>query len=202
MVLAVLGFAYSDEGVPIALYPLLPLTALVVLWMFRRSYDELREPAVANARELVVAVAAGLLVLAVWAGVDSPWLRLPDSKGYAPVDAAGHILWGWAAIRIAGSAIVVPVMEELFWRNFVMRWLDESKFLGVLPAAITWRAVVISSAAFALEHTELFAGAVAGLAYALLYRHSGRLWPAIIAHGVTNLGLGVWIMTTRQWNYW
>ena len=104
--------------------------------------------------------------------------------------------------RGMGSMLIVPVMEELFWRSFLMRWLDRRDFRSLEPQAISWRAVALSTMPFALEHAELFAGAVAGLAYALLYRYFGRIWPAIIAHGVSNLGLGLWIMATRQWNYW
>jgi hypothetical protein len=67
---------------------------------------------------------------------------------------------------------------------------------------VTLRSLVFAALAFALEHAEYFAGFVAGLVYAALYRRSGRLWPAIVSHGVTNLGLGLWVVGTREWNYW
>jgi hypothetical protein len=135
-------------------------------------------------------------------GIDTPLLRFSDARGYTPVGAGGEILWGWVALRIAGSALAVPVMEELFWRSFVMRWLDARDFLTVSPMAVTLRSLVFAALAFALEHAEYFAGFVAGLVYAALYRRSGRLWPAIVSHGVTNLGLGLWVVGTREWNYW
>ncbi len=200
--LAAINLAWPGDRLPLTLYPLIIVATLIAFWIFRRSYSELREPIVADGGELLVAVTIGLAVLAVWVGIDTPLLRFADSKGYAPVAADGQVLWGWVALRTAGSTLIVPVMEELFWRSFVMRWLDGADFLGLSPRAVSWRAVLLSIIPFALEHSEVFAGAVAGLAYTWLYRHFGRLWPAIIAHGVSNLGLGLWIMTTRQWTYW
>lgn len=201
-VLAAINLAYPGDRLPLTLYPLIIVATLTAFWIFRRSYSELREPLVADSGELLVAVAVGLAVLAVWVGIDTPLLRFADSKGYAPVAPDGRVLWGWVALRTAGSALIVPVMEELFWRSFLMRWLDKTDFLGLPPREVSWRAVVLSVIPFALEHSEVFAGAVAGLAYAWLYRRFGRLWPSIIAHSVSNLGLGLWIMATRQWNYW
>ena len=55
---------------------------------------------------------------------------------------------------------------------------------------------------FMLAHTLWLAAIVAGLAYAWLYRRTGRLWVPVIAHAVTNGALGVWVVATRQWSYW
>ena len=53
-----------------------------------------------------------------------------------------------------------------------------------------------------LAHPLWLAAIVAGLAYALLYRGTGKLWPAVIAHGVTNAALGLWVVQTGQWQFW
>lgn len=199
--LAAVNIAWPGDRLPLTLYPAIAGAALIALILCHRHYQELREP-VGDPRTVLVAIAVGLAVLAVWVGVDTPLLRFNDSKGYAPVAPDGHELWGWIIVRTAGSALIVPLMEELFWRSFLMRWLDARDFLKLAPRLVSIRSVLIGTIPFALEHAEFFAGAVAGLAYALVYRYSGRLWPAIIAHGVSNLGLGVYIAVTRQWNYW
>jgi CAAX prenyl protease-like protein len=93
-------------------------------------------------------------------------------------------------------------MEELFWRSFLMRWIDRHDFLSLAPALVSLKAIVISSIVFGFEHTLWFAGILAGLAYAWLYRASGSLWPPIIAHAVTNGVLGVWVIQTGQWQFW
>ena len=200
--LAAINLAYPGDRMPLTLYPLTAGSALLMFLLFRRHYDELREPVFVDAREALVATGAGLAVLAVWVGVDTPLLRFADSKGYIPVAPDGHVLWPWVILRTTGSTVVVPVMEELFWRSFLMRWLDRKDFTSLAPQSVSWRSVALSLAPFALEHSEVFAGAVAGLAYALLYKRTGRLWPAIVAHAISNLGLGVWIVATGGWTYW
>ncbi len=93
-------------------------------------------------------------------------------------------------------------MEELFWRSFLLRWIQMPAFLELAPAQIGLRAMLIGSVLFGIEHSLWFAGIVAGLVYAWLYRVSGNLWPPIVAHAVTNLTLGLWVLYSGQWRFW
>ncbi|MBI3392868.1 MAG: CPBP family intramembrane metalloprotease [Nitrospirae bacterium] len=43
---------------------------------------------------------------------------------------------------------------------------------------------------------------MAGVAYNLLLYRTGRLWPCILAHGVTNLLLAVHVLATGEWKWW
>ena len=70
------------------------------------------------------------------------------------------------------------------------------------PRRIGIKAIVLSTFVFTLAHTLWLAAIVAGLAYALLYRSSGKLWCAVIAHAVTNGLLGIWVVQTGQWQFW
>ncbi len=70
------------------------------------------------------------------------------------------------------------------------------------PRDVGARAFVITAALFALEHSQWFAGLLAGLAYGWLYMRTGKLWPAVIAHAITNGLLGAWILQTGDWRYW
>ncbi|MFP5392631.1 MAG: CAAX prenyl protease-related protein, partial [Gammaproteobacteria bacterium] len=107
-----------------------------------------------------------------------------------------------AAAEHAGAALVVPVMEELFWRSFLMRWIDDVNFATVDPRAVKPLSVLITVVLFAFEHNQWLAGIVAGVAYSLLYMKTRSLWPAILAHAVTNGVLGVWIVRSGIWTYW
>jgi hypothetical protein len=62
--------------------------------------------------------------------------------------------------------------------------------------------LLIASALFAIEHVQWFAGLIAGLAYGWLYIRTRTLWAPIIAHAVTNAGLGAYVVVTRQWGFW
>ena len=92
--------------------------------------------------------------------------------------------------------------DELFWRAYLMRWFDQQQFARVAPQAASLKAVVLSTFMFMLVHPQWLAAIVAGLAYAWLYRRQGRLWTAVIAHGVTNGVLGAWVIGTGRWQFW
>ena len=104
--------------------------------------------------------------------------------------------------RWSGSALVVPVIEELFWRAYLMRRLDHADFASVLPVAVTPYAIVVSSVLFAVEHQLWLAGLLAGLVYAWLYRRFQVLWVPIVAHVTTNAMLGAWVVYGGHWQYW
>jgi CAAX prenyl protease-like protein len=93
-------------------------------------------------------------------------------------------------------------MEELFWRSFLLRWVDRSDFMRLDPRTLSLRALVYCAIPFGLEHNLWFAGILAGLAYGLLYRRTGTLWAPVLAHALTNLLLGLWVVRTGNWQFW
>lgn len=180
------------------------LVAVLILYLLR-EYVELK-PLPDDRRWLWLwAPLIGAVVFVLWINLDWGWLNLAAEGGfvYDPRDPhSGEIDWTLAVFRLAGSALLVPVMEELFWRSFLMRWIDRHDFLALSPALVSLKAILISSLVFGFEHTLWFAGILAGLAYAWLYRASGSLWPPIVAHAVTNGMLGVWVLHTGHWQFW
>jgi CAAX prenyl protease-like protein len=181
----------------------LVLPAALIGWWWR-EYGELARAAWPTLRETLWAVLAGLVVFALWIHLDAPWMTI--SAGAAPAfdatDGAGAINWPLVAVRLMGAALLVPVMEELFWRSFLMRWVQQPVFEGLAPQAVGLRAVVIATFLFMLAHPLWLAAIVAGLVYAWLYIRSGKLWTAVIAHAVTNGVLGLWVLATGSWQFW
>lgn len=178
------------------------IVAGLLAWYWR-SYGELVRQNLPDAREAGWAVAVGIAVFAVWVRLDAPWMQLGEATAsFVPLDADGRLIWPLVALRLAGAALVVPVMEELFWRSFLMRWVQHPVFERVDPQTVGLKAVVLSTFVFMLAHTLWLAAIVAGLAYAWLYRRSGKLWTAVIAHAVTNGLLGVWVIATGRWEFW
>jgi uncharacterized protein len=175
---------------------------VLVLAIFARQYGELLRPSAVSLSEWSIAVLLGALVFVLWVNLELPFLTVGESAGFDPSNAGGVINWSLAIVRIFGAAAVVPVMEELFWRSLILRWLERSDFLNVDPRACGIRAIVLSSIVFGFEHTLWFAGILAGLAYGWLYRRSGNLWVPIIAHATTNLMLGIWVLHTGNWRFW
>lgn len=143
------------------------------------------------------------MVLVLWVNLDAGWMLMGEvGEGYDPTDGSDRIDWLLVAFRIAGAALVVPVMEELFWRSFLQRWVQQSDFLALDPARIGLKALLIASALFAVEHLQWLAGLVAGLAYGWLYIRTRNLWAPIVAHAVTNGLLGAYVVATGQWSFW
>ncbi len=174
--------------------------ALALLW---DKYVELHVNAAVRKGDVLVAIVVGLLVLGLWINLDHPLLRLGDAGGgFDPRRGDGHIDLALAGLRITGATLVVPVMEELFWRSFLTRWIDRPGFLEQLPQRISMRAIALSSIVFAVEHTLWVAGLLAGIVYAALYRRSGNLWVPILSHAVTNGALAWWVLHTGNWQFW
>jgi CAAX prenyl protease-like protein len=88
-------------------------------------------------------------------------------------------------VRLVGSAFVISVAEELFFRRFLMRF-----------AGFWWMVLL-----FAVEHDRWLVGAFAGLLYGWLALRKGLL-SAIVAHVVTNLALGLYVLETKSWQFW
>lgn len=177
------------------------IIALVLLW-FWSGYAELRQPSRATPADLMIAVAAGVAVFLAWIAIDQDWAVLSRSPGFMPLRSDGSVDWVQGLARLAGFALVVPVMEELFWRSLVLRWIERYDFQSLAPREVGWRAFAITTVLFALEHDRWLAGAIAGAAYNWLYMRSGNLWVPIVAHAVTNGVLGLWVLQTGRWEFW
>lgn len=177
------------------------VVALALAW-FWRWYEELRQPPRAHRPEWVLALLAGLAVFLVWIAIKEDWAVVSPGSGFDPRLPTGEMDWTLAIGRVLGFALVVPVMEELFWRSFLLRWIEKHDFLAVQPGQIGWRSFVITAVLFGLEHDRWLAGVAAGMVYNALYMRTGNLWIPIVAHAVTNGALAAWILYGQHWQYW
>lgn len=184
------------------LYIVRIITVIAALIYFLRNYVELKNRP--PLQDFLYAAVSGFIVFLIWilpyptwlvAGADTtvvnPTLGLSDMESML-----------WLSTRIMGAALVVPIMEELFWRSYLMRRYDNQDFLKVNPETISGFAYVGSACLFALEHNLWLAGLFAGLVYGELYKTYKNLWIPIFAHAVTNGVLGIWVMYTGNWQYW
>jgi len=184
------------------LYAVQAAAALLPLLIWRRRFSELAS-APRSLRGFLLGVTAGLLVFLLWIMPLPSWTHLGTAAAaFTPVDVTGALRWDLIAARGFGAVLVVPVMEELFWRSFLMRWIDQRDFLSLAPASVPWFGVFASSAVFALAHDLWLAAFIAGLIYAQVYRRMGSLWYPILGHATTNLALAGWVVSSRAWTYW
>jgi exosortase E/protease (VPEID-CTERM system) len=151
------------QAVSDPLYAGRTLVVALVLWRYRRAYPLTRPGG-----------SAILIGLAVWL----LWLALSGThpqKGW---------LWG-----ILSSGLVVPLVEELAFRGYLLRALQARDFLSVPIGRLRPAALVGSSLVFGLLHHDVLAATLAGMAYAWAAHRRGRLSDAVLAHSVTNLCL-------------
>ena len=182
------------------LYPAKVVLVLAMLLLWRKHYQELSaRPA---RRDILAATTVGSVVFLLWIALDAQWMRSGSQRPFDVAGADALIDWPLVAARAAGAAFVVPLMEELFWRSFLLRWLRQRDFLSLRPSRAGARAATISVLLFGAEHNLWLAGIVAGIAYTLLYMRSETLWTPILGHAVTNGLLAIWVIATGSWNYW
>ena len=168
-----------------------------------RHYGELLKPESTSLYDWLVGLLTGVVVFVVWIKLDQPWATIGESKGFTPFKTGTQELdWLLVAARVSGAVLIVPVMEELFWRSFLLRWIQKQDFLSVVPATVGRNAFLLTAVLFALEHNLWLAGLLAGIAYNWLYMRSGNLWVVIMAHAVTNGMLAAWVLHSGQWHFW
>ena len=184
------------------LYPIKIAAVSGALLFFWPAYQELKGTPLSPARDVLLAVGVGVAMYLVWISVTWPWATQGQPTAYNPFLAGTGTGPTLAAIRLLGAAVVVPIMEELFWRSFLLRYLVSPCFDAVPLGTFTLFSFIATIVLFGLEHHLWLAGMLAGLAYTLLLYRTRQLWPSIIAHGVTNLALGIHVLVTGEWILW
>jgi len=154
----------------------------------------------------------GVAVFAIWVAPDvlfgyrHHWLFENSLLG----QAASRLTPGlerdplFLTIRMLATAAVVPVVEELFWRGWLMRWLIDSRdFQKVPPGTYQPLAFWLVAVLFASEHGPYWeVGLLAGIVYNWWMVRTRSLADCILAHAVTNAILGIYVISAGQWQYW
>lgn len=152
------------------------------------------------------AVMAGVLVFAFWVGLDPLYPKLgsgsdawnPGADFGAGSLAAGFFIF----VRFVGSVLVVPSLEEVFYRSLLYRYCIRSDFLAVPLSTFRWVPFLVTAVIFGFTHREWLAGILCAGVYQGLVCRRGRLGEAITAHAVTNLLLGAWVVWRGAWHFW
>ncbi|MBK5290761.1 MAG: CAAX prenyl protease-related protein [Acidobacteriia bacterium] len=105
--------------------------------------------------------------------------------------------------RTIRAAILVPIIEELFWRAWLMRWLINQDFLKVPLGAYQTSSFLITAVLFASEHGPYWdVGLLTGLLYNWWMVRTRSLGDCILAHAVTNAILSAYVIWGGHWEYW
>lgn len=192
-------------GGPEITYPLRVVAVSAALLLWSRSVISLRSS------RFGASVLLGLAVFAIWVGPDllwpgyrAHWLfqnSLTGSLASSIPEAARRnvVFLAW---RFTGMALLVPVVEELFWRAWLMRYAIRIDFRSVALGAYNVRAFWICAVLFASEHGPYWdVGLLAGIAYNWWMVRTRSLGDCILAHVVTNAALFAYVLYSGRWEY-
>jgi exosortase E/protease (VPEID-CTERM system) len=178
------------------LYPAKAAAGVAMLWYYRAAYRGL-------ARDFSwAAVVNGIVVFALWMALETFSSQSGSSLAAGLESLPRPWAIAWLTVRVLGSVLVIPVVEELAFRGYLLRRFTSRDFESVAYCNTSWWAVAISSVLFGLLHGRWLAGSLAGLAYALAARRRDQLSDAIVAHAVTNGLLAVYVLATQSWHLW
>jgi exosortase E/protease (VPEID-CTERM system) len=146
-------------------------------------------------------VAVGAAVFLVW--MAAALHLLPHAGMPAKLAALAPPARGiWIALRVLGSAALVPLAEELAYRGYLMRRLCSPDFEHLPFASVSWVALAVSSIVFGAAHGSMWpAGIAAGLAYGALAMRRG-LGEAVAAHVTSNVLVAAAVLGADQWQLW
>jgi len=152
------------------------------------------------------AIGVGVMVFVVWIGLDPFYPKLPGAgTPWNPQSQFGKhstLATLFIGVRLIGVTLVVPPLEEVFYRSFVYRWIVNPDFQSVPLGRFAWIPFLVTSAVFGFEHHEWLAGILCGFAYQGLVCWKKRLGDAMTAHALTNFLLGVYVIWKGAWNFW
>lgn len=185
------------------LYPFRAITVACLLLWFRKEYSELRFNELLKLPATLLVSAVGLLVFILWIQMDWTLGSSATPAGFNPgLFPEGIVRASMIFFRIAGAVLVVPLMEELFWRSFLIRYLIDNDFEKVAIGTFTRASFLLTIVLFGLEHNYIYAGVMAGIFYNLILYKTRSLAQCVLAHAVTNLALAIYVLVTGTWQFW
>jgi CAAX prenyl protease-like protein len=160
----------------------------------------------------LTSILLGIAVFFLWVGPDylfpnyrSHWLFTNSITGsaHSSIDPAlkGNTIL--ILFRVLSSVVTVPILEELFWRGWLIRWLIDKDFLKVPIGQYNTFSFWVVALLFASEHGSYWdVGLATGIIYNWWAGRTRNLADCILAHAVTNGCLAFYVIEADQWQYW
>lgn len=184
------------------IYPIKACTVGIALLYLRKHYQEIRLGDLAKPLFTTASLLAGLGVFWLWINMDWSIGTQGAPAGFDPNVFDGGTRVAMTAVRLAGAVLIVPIMEELFWRSFLLRYIIGNDFTKIPIGTFSWAAFLLTVVLFGLEHNYFLAGMMAGAAFNLLLYYTKSISQCILAHAVANLALGIYVLRTGEWRFW
>jgi len=187
-------------------FPIRAGVLALVLYYCSRQVIDWRTPS------WVGSILMGAAVFALWVGPDLLWPGYRQhwlftnsimGKVSSSLPAGFQMDTMVLVFRTIRAVILVPIIEELFWRAWLMRWLIQPDFLGIPLGTYQISSFLITAALFAAEHGPYWeVGLLTGFVYNWWMIRTKSLGDCILAHAVTNGCLSVYVIWGGHWEYW
>ncbi|MEP6962913.1 MAG: CAAX prenyl protease-related protein, partial [Acidobacteriota bacterium] len=163
-------------------------------------------------RQWAGTMAMGLGVFVLWVAPDllfpgyrGHWLLSNSITGAVAAGLPESERNNTAVLILRGlrASLIVPIVEELFWRAWLMRWLISPAFAKIPLGTYATQAFWIVAIAFAAEHGPYWdVGLLTGILYNWWMVRTKSLGDLILAHGITNACLSLYVVMAGKWEYW
>ena len=208
--------AYLSPYIPLSRYQLyaVRLPFNIVIAIFFGNVVGLAEFSI-TLQSAVAGAAVGIVSTLLWVG--GPKLisfgkskRRPWNPYTAHEGSTAHLL---VFIRLFNSSVFTPFFEEVYDRGFLHRaffnllsgW-QYTSFQAISLKAINLISLAAAVFCFGAGHTRFVCEPILGMIFALcmhgLVFYFDSLGPAILAHAVCNLMLGIWVVCAQDWMFW
>jgi len=185
------------------LYPVKISLVGMTLWLWRSAYTEIDARDLLKFRNSFISMITGIVVFVLWIWMIWPFAIFGKPTGFDPsIFVDDRLKYFMITVRLVGAVVIVPIMEELFWRSFLIRYLTGPSFMEMRIGQMTVTSFIVTTVLFGLEHNLWLAGMMAGAAYNLLLIHTRSIAQCIVAHAATNALLGIYVLMTKQWFFW
>ncbi|MDX2225971.1 MAG: CAAX prenyl protease-related protein [Verrucomicrobiae bacterium] len=180
------------------IYPLKTVVVGALLILFFRNYPALKPV------HFLSSLGIGILGFVIWVGLDPLLVRRSgEPEGYNPQFLSQGLNGLLLTFRVAGAVLVVPLMEEVFWRGFLMRYLIREEFEEVRLGTYSHVSFWVTTAFFVSIHGNQWTLAIpVGLLFGWWFLRTKTLGDVVLAHAVTNLLLGLYVVYTGKWYFW
>lgn len=199
----------ASKYIPLPQNVEMPIRVVVlsgILWLFSREVIEL------HSEHLLASCGLGVLVFIIWILPDTLFPHYREhflfqnsvtGSLHSSLSNESKLDPFLLASRSIRAVFLVPIIEELFWRAWLMRWLISTHFDDIRLGTYNLQSFALTAILFASEHGPFWdVGLAAGLIYNWWMVRTRSLGDCILAHAVTNACLCGYVIATHKWDYW
>lgn len=177
------------------------LTGGALIWA-RSTWSDIKW----TPKYIPISIILGVALCAIWIAIEEfvPYAHMGERTAYNPFEKIPDegLRMAFISVRMFGLVLLVPFMEELFWRSFALRFATHPEFQLLKIGQFTLTAAATVCVLFALAHPEWLPALIYAVALTILVGRTKSIFACFVTHLVTNLSLGIYVLTQGAWKYW